>query len=54
LKELFLFKYCSIAFVILPGRAGGLAQELLAKYAITRIPPIIGIVMRKPLIFKLG
>jgi hypothetical protein len=29
MKELFLFKYCSIAFVILPGRAGGLAQELM-------------------------
>jgi len=28
MKELFLFKYYSIAFVILPGLAGGLAQEL--------------------------
>jgi len=28
MKELSLFKYYSIAFVILPGLAGGLAQEL--------------------------
>jgi len=28
MKELFIIKYCSIAFVILPGLAGGLAQEL--------------------------
>jgi len=29
MKELFIIKYYSIAFVILPGLAGGLAQELI-------------------------